>query len=35
MLTGHNIETKAALTLMSYPFRPRPRYLALAPLTHA
>ncbi|MGB6577978.1 MAG: AMP-binding protein, partial [Streptosporangiaceae bacterium] len=24
-----------ALTLMSYPFRPRPRYLALAPLTHA
>jgi fatty-acyl-CoA synthase len=25
----------AALTLMSYPFGPRPRYLALAPLTHA
>jgi acyl-CoA synthetase (AMP-forming)/AMP-acid ligase II len=25
----------SALTLMSYPFRPRPRYLALAPLTHA
>lgn len=35
MLTGHNIETMAALTLMSYPFFPRPRYLALAPLTHA
>ena len=35
MLTGRNIETMAALTLMSYPFRPRPRYLALAPLTHA
>ena len=37
MLTGHNIETMAALTLMSYPFdsvRP-PVYLALAPLTHA
>src|SRR5438046_9557385 len=35
MLTGHNIEAMSALTLMSYPFRPRPRYLALAPLTHA
>jgi fatty-acyl-CoA synthase len=35
MLTGHNVETMSALTLMSYPFRPRPRYLALAPLTHA
>jgi acyl-CoA synthetase (AMP-forming)/AMP-acid ligase II len=35
MLTGHNLETMAALTLMSYPFGPRPRYLALAPLTHA
>jgi fatty-acyl-CoA synthase len=35
MLTGHNIETMTALTLMSYPFGPRPRYLALAPLTHA
>jgi len=37
MLTGHNIETMTALTLMSYPFeagRP-PVYLALAPLTHA
>src|SRR6202012_2952956 len=35
MLTAGNIETMSALTLMSYPFRPRPRYLALAPLTHA
>jgi fatty-acyl-CoA synthase len=35
MLTAHNVETMSALTLMSYPFRPRPRYLALAPLTHA
>jgi acyl-CoA synthetase (AMP-forming)/AMP-acid ligase II len=34
-LTGHNIETMTALTLMSYPFRGRPVYLALAPLTHA
>jgi acyl-CoA synthetase (AMP-forming)/AMP-acid ligase II len=35
MITSRNIETMSALTLMSYPFRPRPRYLALAPLTHA
>ena len=35
MLTGHNIETMTAITLMSYPFEGRPRYLALAPLTHA
>jgi len=38
MLTGTNIETMTALTLMSYPWpeRPaRPTYLALAPLTHA
>jgi fatty-acyl-CoA synthase len=35
ILTGHNIEAMSALTLMSYPLRPRPRYLALAPLTHA
>ena len=35
ILTGRNVETMSALTLMSYPFRPRPRYLALAPLTHA
>jgi fatty-acyl-CoA synthase len=34
-LTGRNLETMSALTLMSFPFRPRPRYLALAPLTHA
>jgi acyl-CoA synthetase (AMP-forming)/AMP-acid ligase II len=37
LLTGHNIETMTALTLMSYPFGPgsSPVYLALAPLTHA
>ena len=35
MLTGRNIETMTALTLMSYPFAGRPAYLALAPLTHA
>jgi len=37
MLTGRNIETMTALTLMSYPFDSgkRPAYLALAPLTHA
>jgi fatty-acyl-CoA synthase len=35
MLTERNIETMSALTLISYPFDPRPRYLALAPLTHA
>jgi acyl-CoA synthetase (AMP-forming)/AMP-acid ligase II len=35
MLTGQNLETYAALTLMSYPFGPRPVYLAMAPLTHA
>jgi acyl-CoA synthetase (AMP-forming)/AMP-acid ligase II len=35
MLTGRNIETMTALTLMSYPFEGRPTYLALAPLTHA
>jgi acyl-CoA synthetase (AMP-forming)/AMP-acid ligase II len=37
LLTGHNIETMAALTLMSYPFDSgrSPVYLALAPLTHA
>ena len=34
-LTGHNIETMTALTLMGYPFEGRPVYLALAPLTHA
>ena len=35
MLTGRNIETMTALTLMGYPFDGRPVYLALAPLTHA
>jgi acyl-CoA synthetase (AMP-forming)/AMP-acid ligase II len=35
MLTGGNLETMSALTLMGYPFEGRPCYLALAPLTHA
>ncbi|MBM6399784.1 acyl-CoA synthetase [Phycicoccus sonneratiae] len=37
VLTGANLETMTALTLMSYPFPEdgRPVYLALAPLTHA
>ena len=35
MLTGQNIEAMTAITLMSYPFKPSPVYLALAPLTHA
>ncbi|GAA1506936.1 acyl-CoA synthetase [Nocardioides humi] len=38
MLTGTNLETMTALTLMSYPWPEapaRPAYLALAPLTHA
>ena len=35
MLTGTNLETMTAITLMSYPFQGRPVYLALAPLTHA
>jgi fatty-acyl-CoA synthase len=34
-LTDRNIETMTALTLMGYPFAPRPVYLAMAPLTHA
>ena len=34
-LTGRNLETMSAITLMSYPFTDRPVYLALAPLTHA
>lgn len=34
-LTTRNLETMTAITLMSYPFSDRPRYLALAPLTHA
>jgi fatty-acyl-CoA synthase len=35
MLSGRNLETMSALTLMSYPFEGRPVYLAMAPLTHA
>ena len=35
MLTGTNLETMTALTLIGYPFDGRPVYLALAPLTHA
>ena len=35
VLTGRNLETMSAITLMSYPFEGRPVYLALAPLTHA
>jgi fatty-acyl-CoA synthase len=35
MLSGRNLETMSALTLMGYPFGDRPAYLALAPLTHA
>jgi acyl-CoA synthetase (AMP-forming)/AMP-acid ligase II len=35
MLTGTNIETMTAITLMSYPWSQQPVYLALAPLTHA
>ncbi len=35
MLTGTNLETMTAITLISYPFEGRPVYLALAPLTHA
>ncbi|ASR37008.1 AMP-dependent acyl-CoA synthetase [Prauserella marina] len=34
-LTGLNMQTATALTLMCYPFGERPRYLALAPLTHS
>lgn len=35
VLTGTNLETMTAITLMGYPFSGRPVYLALAPLTHA
>jgi fatty-acyl-CoA synthase len=35
LLTGGNLATMTALTLMSYPFEGVPVYLALAPLTHA
>ena len=34
-LTEDNMMTSTALALMSYPFGVRPRYLALAPLTHS
>ncbi len=34
-LTGTNLETMSAITLMAYPWKGRPVYLALAPLTHA
>jgi fatty-acyl-CoA synthase len=33
-LTGRNIDTMTALSLLCYPFDGRPVYLALAPLTH-
>lgn len=35
VLTGTNLETMTAITLMAYPFEGTPVYLALAPLTHA
>ncbi len=35
MLSGRSLETMAAIVLMRYPFGGRPRYLAMAPLTHA
>ncbi|MFW0795059.1 long-chain fatty acid--CoA ligase [Gordonia sp. CPCC 205515] len=35
MLTDRNLQTMTAIVLMRYPFDGRPRYLALAPLTHA
>ncbi|MFL6089612.1 MAG: AMP-binding protein [Aeromicrobium sp.] len=35
MLTGANLDVMTAITLMAYPFEPKPTYLALAPLTHA
>ena len=34
-LTGTNMAVSTASALMSYPFGDRPRYLALAPLTHS
>lgn len=34
-LTEDNMMTSTALALMGYPFGDRPRYLALAPLTHS
>ncbi|MGU3432493.1 acyl-CoA synthetase [Actinomycetes bacterium M1A6_2h] len=35
MLTDLNLQTMSSVVLMRYPFEGRPRYLALAPLTHA
>jgi fatty-acyl-CoA synthase len=35
MISGANLETMAAMTLIGYPFHGRPTYLALAPMTHA
>ncbi|HUG85555.1 MAG TPA: long-chain fatty acid--CoA ligase [Euzebya sp.] len=35
LLTGTNLESMTAITLMAYPWEGRPVYLALAPLTHA
>ncbi|RPA58543.1 AMP-dependent acyl-CoA synthetase [Gordonia oryzae] len=35
MLTDRNVQTMSDVVLMRYPFEGRPRYLALAPLTHA
>jgi acyl-CoA synthetase (AMP-forming)/AMP-acid ligase II len=35
MLTGRNIETMSALTLVGFPYEGRPAYLAMTPLTHA
>jgi fatty-acyl-CoA synthase len=35
VLTDRVLETMTALALMGYPVRPRPVYLAMAPLTHA
>ncbi|SDY52299.1 Acyl-CoA synthetase (AMP-forming)/AMP-acid ligase II [Lysobacter sp. yr284] len=35
MLTGRNLETMTAQVLIGYPFRGRPTFLALAPLTHS
>ncbi|MGZ8178978.1 acyl-CoA synthetase [Williamsia sp. SKLECPSW1] len=35
MLTDRNLQTMTSVVLMRYPFEGRPRYLALAPLTHA
>jgi acyl-CoA synthetase (AMP-forming)/AMP-acid ligase II len=34
-LTNRNVDMQSALTLIPYPFRGRPVFLAMAPLTHA